>query len=83
MEPLHRLQPWDRQTLRLSLFVVEMARVFKKRVQVELFAPPRQCSHCKRGSKVFVRPMNVCASCWSYDTLSKTAAALKKLAAAA
>ena len=53
------------------MFVLEMATKFRKRVQVEMFAPAKKCPECKHMSGVFVRPTNKCAPCWSYDALSK------------
>ncbi len=76
-------QPWSRKTLLVSKVVLEMAVKFKKRVQIELFAPARQCPQCKRLSEVFVHPTRLCAPCWSYFILSKLTRAVKKLAAAA
>ncbi|MGB2776441.1 MAG: hypothetical protein WBC25_04990 [Candidatus Acidiferrum sp.] len=74
---------WSHSTLKLTSFVLETADQFKKRIQVELFAPPRQCAHCKQSCEVFVRPGNLCAPCWSYNTLSKLGKTVRKLAAAA
>jgi hypothetical protein len=71
MANLRAQRPWNQKTLTASMFVMEMANKFKKRVQVELYAPARECPACKHLSGVFVRPTNHCAPCWSYQALSK------------
>jgi hypothetical protein len=74
---------WSHSTLKLTSFVLGTAEQFKKRIQVELFAPPRQCAQCKQSCEVFVRPGNQCAACWSYNILSRLGKTVRKLAAAA
>jgi hypothetical protein len=53
------------------MFVLEMATKFRKKVQVEMYAPARVCPECKHLSGVFVRPTNQCATCWSHAAVSK------------
>jgi hypothetical protein len=67
----HAQRPWNKKTLTVSMFVMEMAEKFHKKVQVELFVPARMCPQCKHKSDVFVRPTNQCAPCWSYAAMSK------------
>jgi hypothetical protein len=74
---------WSKRTLLVSTAVLEIASMFKKKVLVELFEPPRQCPQCKQFSEVFVHPTKFCAPCWSSSVLSKVTNSSKKLAAAA
>jgi hypothetical protein len=71
MSTLRALRPWNKKTLTVSMFVMEMADKFHKKVQVELYVPARQCPECKHMSGVFVLPTNRCAPCWSYAAMSK------------
>jgi len=71
MATLHSQRPWNKKTLTASMFVLEMANKFRKKVQVEMYEPARVCPECKHLSGVFVRPTNQCATCWSQAAVTK------------
>jgi len=57
--------PWSRNTLALVSLILETASATRTNATPELHSPPRQCRRCKNLSVVFIRPAEVCASCWS------------------
>jgi hypothetical protein len=70
---------WEANAIRVSLAALELAQIRRRQITVEMFSPAKFCQNCNSQAQVFVKPHDICATCWSLSILSSAVTEIKEM----